>query len=231
MIKKLLFDVGDTLVDRKSWIVSLKELLYERFAAPNNISKEDSDKTFKMILDEIEKKSDLDPNIDKIGYVAENVPVALGAKLSKEDTEKLRIELFQLRIKNTKILDNSDKILQSLSKRFELYITSDARSENARDYLSLFDKKLFKDIFISEEVNARKSENGAMFKVFLERTKANPNECLVIGDDIVSDGSAKQFGMKLCIIDRKKAHLDFACDANISSLSELEGAINKINSK
>ncbi len=90
-------------------------------------------------------------------------------------------------IENTKPFDKTHKVLDSLSKRFKLYIITEGPSDAQRKVVDLLDlAQYIEDIFISGEAKKIKS-NGNLFRYALKVTKHDPREVVHVGDSYKRD--------------------------------------------
>lgn len=89
-------------------------------------------------------------------------------------------------------------------------------------------KKYFKDIFISEEIGYPKPNPKIFYYVF-KRIKVNPENTIIIGDNLNSDiKGGKEFGMKTCWFNpkNKKNVTAIQPDFEINELMELKKIIS-----
>lgn len=230
MIKYLLFDVAGTLIDNSQWRREPAGKFYDKFVRHRKINRGDFDAAFATLIKEIEEKERAGKYTDNVDNIVERLSVLLNIKLNPDEEKTFKKDLLEIRKMSTHIFDESQTLLTRLSKDYRLYILTNARSDNARSILELFGSTVFDGVFISQEAKVRK-DDGALFKVFLERSNVNPEECLMVGNEIDTDGKSRDFGIRFCYVERKAKGVESDYDIKISTLSELESAIAKLNQR
>ena len=122
-------------------------------------------------------------------------------------------------------IEGAKELLDDLKNRYELYAVTNgvAITQHMRINDSGLDK-IFKDIFISEEIGVQKPEK-AFFDYCFERIENfDKNEAIIIGDSLSSDiKGGNNAGIKTCWFNRdfskitEEVHIDY----EISKLSQI----------
>lgn len=121
------------------------------------------------------------------------------------------------------------RILLSLRDETKIYVASDGNAVKQWDKLIRLGIALFFDeVFISEEMRLEKSSK--FFKKVLRKIKANPEECLMVGDKPDSDVRyPKELGIKtIRLMAGKYSKQKSKADLEINYFYELPKAIKKL---
>jgi len=218
-IKCVIFDVGDTLLNRteagekaRASSPEIKILKKHGF----KFSKQQVKKAF----DSMNKKTKNLPSTvrlkDKTIY-ARTFMQELGLKPSKKLAWECEKNLYAEVRKHMKLMPHARSILKFLKKKkVMLCVISNTRTgSNLKAAKKLGIRKYFKHFIMTHEFGSIKSELR-VFKHALERINKNrkqkilPKECLMVGNDVQEDGAAKLVGMKTAILKptmHKKQHL------------------------
>lgn len=220
MLTSILFDVGGTIIDTGSWSSNIKEVAFKHIRNVHDVSEKEFDAYFSQAMSAMREKRRGNPHVDKIKEVAGSI----GDSVGMDDSGKRALEEYVkgYRLDNISTHDNAEHILADLHERFDLYVVSNSRTDNINSFLEKLPmKQLFKGVFISQELGARK-EDGELFRIFLEKTGLNPKNCLMVGNDPSTDGRSVDFGIPFCLIDRDGAQSGENYTFRIGSIEELE---------
>ena len=223
MLKAILFDIGDTIVDTSGWKNELYDALSEHISEAHGIDKTRFNSAFRAATSEMRTERSRDRHMDKIGFMSH----CLAEKLGLDGGAEQDIESFTkgFREHNRRLFDNSKALLSKLSKNYELYAVTNARVDNINEIMDSFSLRgLFKNIIISESSGATK-DDGGLFRVFLEKTGLNPKDCLMVGNDAKRDGKSLQSGIPFCFVDRNGDGLHESYSFRIENLGELDNVL------
>lgn len=217
MIKALFFDVDDTLLDFdlcsqqalqqtcKAFNIDYTLELFRRFETINKVLWARFDKG------EISRE-----------YIMEN---RFKLIFSNQPYEYIKINDFFLKaLSESAILTNNASItLNKLANDYDLYIASNSSINIQKNRLIKADiYHHFKAIFCSHEIGANKPSK-AFFDYCLDNCQYQPEEILMIGDNITSDiAGAHNAKLNTCLYDpNRKFDDNIECDYYITDLSEL----------
>lgn len=123
----------------------------------------------------------------------------------KETADKLEMEWFA----NYKLVPETKKLIQELSKKYKIFCLSDIFKERIAwldqkyNFLSWFDGGVF-----SFEVGARKP-NPLIFKAALKKARAKPEEVIFIDDKLKNIKAAEKLSIKtILFVSPKKLKSD-----------------------
>lgn len=110
--------------------------------------------------------------------------------------------------------------LKKLGEKYKLILISNTDCFSVTQVLDKFNlRKLFDRLFLSCEVHQIKTDKN-FFKLVLEEMRLSPEDCLMIGDSILSDmRAAEKAGIKAVLINRK-GRRDYP--TKIESLKDIE---------
>lgn len=229
MIKFLLFDVDDTLLDfKKGELFSLKKTFND-----HNINVTDDmlidyikiNKSLwkKLELNEITKQDVLD-NRFKIFFQKYNIalnPIAF----EKEYRNNLSNYPF--------LMDGCLELLNDLKDSYEIYLVTNGVKETQVRRLSLTGvDKLVRKAFISEEIGYNKPDINYFDYVFKNIPNFKKEEALIIGDSLSSDiKGGINAGIKTVYFkhDDNRDYLDYKIDYVISHLFDIYDILRKEN--
>jgi FMN phosphatase YigB (HAD superfamily) len=226
MIKAIIFDVGDSLVDTSTWKKNFPNAL-AKFLKKKNIEEEETLKILKKVMEKLQKIEKNNPHIDKIKIASQLF--SMEAKKEGYDVEASAIENFtsNFRKRNTKLKKGVYSLLKKLKKKYLLFVISDGTKSRVEEHLSRFKiRKFFDRVFISEEEGKTKKDNGELFEVFLKKTGLSPKECIVVGNDPSSDGKCLIFGIPFCLLWEKEEEPNCEYNFLISSFEEFPKILN-----
>lgn len=229
MIKAVLFDIDNTLLDFDAYV---KQAMREGFEEFNLIEYDDSMyDTFTRINSglwhDIEKGK---LTFDELLHIRWNrVFEALGITFDGYEFEKhFRGKLFT----NAIPVDGAHEILEYLSGRYILATASNGPYEQQINRLRVGDMyDRFLHHFISEKIGASKPSPEFFEYCMNEINKGAeepiaPYEVMMIGDSLTSDmAGARGFGMKTCYYDRHGKGTDEKVDYKIRELLEIRNIL------
>ena len=223
MLKALLFDIGDTIVDTSGWKNDLYTALSDYMSEAHGIDKAKLDSAFRAATSEMRTERSRNRHVDKIGFMGRSLAEKLG--LDPEVEKAIESFVKDFRKSHQRLFDDSKALLSATSKNYDLYAVTHARVENINDIMDRFSLHgLFKDVIISERSGAMK-DDGGLFRVFLEKTGLNPKDCLMVGNDAKRDGKSLQFGIPFCFVDRNGDGSHEPYTFRIGNLGELDNVL------
>ena len=194
MIKAVLIDIDDTLLDfRKSANTAIR-LCFEKYGllfTPHVID------TFHRINDELWRKIERKEitKQEMYGLRWTSVFEALGIDCDGNEMEPFfRSTLSGI----AEPVDNAYELLEYLYKKYPLYAASNSSFEHQRKRMTQSDMlKYFQKMFVSETVGALKPAKEFFDFCFNEMGNPTPNEVVIIGDSLTSDISGGvSYGLK-----------------------------------
>ena len=146
--------------------------------------------------------------------------------LNQSLSENISSLYIQNSPKQTKLLPNTKYILDFLKKKYQLHIITNGFKEvqivklkNSGIY------NYFQNIIISEEIGALKP-NKKIFLHAIDLCKSNSQECLMVGDDLISDIlGAKQVDVDQVFYNYNNIKVTSKPSYVISDLKELESIL------
>ena len=142
--------------------------------------------------------------------------------IDKELAEKISSLYVQDSPKKTKLIPHTKHVLSVLQKKYQLHIITNGFKEV--QFIKLKNSGIydyFQNIIISEEIGALKP-NKKIFLHAVNLCHSKPKECLMIGDDIISDVlGAKQVGIDQVFFNYHNIQGSFDANYTISDLNEL----------
>lgn len=221
MIKLLLFDIDNTLLDFKKcakfamdkafddWNIKPKSGYFEIFMQANNEFWDQLEKGY-ITRDELYKRR-WAKVFDIIG-IEDADPIAFEKDFVKN--------LYKSHDK----VNGVDEILEYLSKKYKMVIVSNSSYEEQKSRLKEADLlKYFDEIFTSEEVGHPKPQ--VEFFNFVKNNVGDirEEEMLIIGDSIKADiNGGINAGIKTCWFDFLKEDKDHPADFTIKDLLDLK---------
>ncbi|MDY4788444.1 MAG: YjjG family noncanonical pyrimidine nucleotidase [Bacilli bacterium] len=229
MIKFLLFDVDDTLLDfKKGELFSLKKAFNDHNINVTDDMLKDYIKINKSLwkkleLNEITKQDVLD-NRFKIFFQKYNIALdPIG--FEKEYRNNLSNYPF--------LMDGCLELLNDLKESYEIYLVTNGVKETQVRRLSLTGvDKLVRKAFISEEIGYNKPDINFFNYVFKNIPNFKKEEALIIGDSLSSDiKGGINAGIKTVYFmhDDNKDYLDNKIDYVISHLFDIYDILRKEN--
>ncbi|MBR5322771.1 MAG: YjjG family noncanonical pyrimidine nucleotidase [Clostridia bacterium] len=194
MIKAVLIDIDDTLLDFKRSSEEAIRLCFEHFSLDFN---DNVIKTFHEINDELWRKIERKELTKQEMYGLRWVTVfhALGIECDGVEMEVLfRSTLSGI----AEPVDYAYDLLEYLYKKYPLYAASNSSFAHQQKRMTQSDMlKYFKKMFVSETVGALKPAKEFFDFCFAEMGNPPPNEVVIIGDSLTSDISGGgSYGLK-----------------------------------
>ena len=122
--------------------------------------------------------------------------------------------------------------VESLSKQYKLYITSNGTSKIQAGRLESANiGHFFRDIFISQDIGINKPDKGYFDRCFARIPDFDPKKAMIVGDSLTSDIlGGKNAGIYTCWVNTtgKPGREDIQPDYEIQSLSQLEALLNSL---
>ncbi|MFA5764190.1 MAG: HAD family hydrolase [archaeon] len=157
---------------------------------------------------------------------------SIGINPSKKMCLQLAKEYYSFRIKNDFLISNALKVFKSLKKKKIIFgiITNTKSNANYKVAKNLEILKYFNFFLMSHKEKTKKSEIKIFYTMLNKinknrKHKIQPQECLIIGNDLNEDTIAKTIGMKTIILkkyiklDKKRPYLE--PDYYIDDLKEI----------
>lgn len=224
MIKNILFDLDDTLLDFK---MAEKHALKKTLLAYGIDPNEETVSLYSRINAsqwKLLEKGELDRSTLKVRRFAlfsEEIGIDLNAKeVASAYESNLAIGHF--------FIDGAPELLQALKCRYHLYVVTNGFARVQRSRLKSAQIESFFDaVFISEEIGAEKPSPDFFNACFKRIPDFRQNEAILIGDSITSDiKGGLQAGIKTVLFcpngkptERSPAHYE------ITRLSELKNIL------
>ncbi len=226
MIKAVLFDIGNTLIDLdKAYGIQLEKLPEWSVLQKHHIrvTREQYLEAARQISSQTKDYSKKDEPLYYQKEVMKILHIPWNEKIAHEMSEAYQ-QTQEKSIQKEAIMPRALEILDYLhEKGYVLGIVTDASSSISKKWVELIGRKhYFKTIIVSHEVKSKKSDL-IPFKKALEELQLKPEECLMVGD-MPGDMMAGKIGMKTCLFDRYKREIgmEMKPDYIISKLIEIK---------
>lgn len=218
--KFILFDADDTLFDfqkaeKEAFVKLLSEYNIEFNDEYYQIYKNENKRLWKEFeLGNIEKKE-----------IFDNRMILLFKELNiDDDPASASYRFLNYLALGTYLFDDTYKMLEKLSKKYQLYIiTNGAKIVQYPRLIKSGIDKFFIDIFISEEIGYQKPKKEFFDYVANTIENFKKEEAIVIGDSLTSDIiGAIEYGIDTCWYNPNKAKCEYDINYTISSINELK---------
>ncbi|RXK17515.1 HAD family hydrolase [Macrococcus sp. DPC7161] len=217
MIDAILFDLDETLLNRRKSLESFIESQYKILIEP------------KFNID-FQKYKNRFIELDDNGYTwKDEVYESLIKEFRLINLSKmLLLEDYILNFHKSVVpMDHLIETLDEISsKGIKLGIITNGRTDFQKNNIkALGIEKYFRSILVSEEIGIKKPDAN-IFYTALNQLNVSPSNSLFVGDHLHNDviGSMK-VGMKGILFDQYQKHLDF--ENRISTLLEIKNFINE----
>ncbi|MCM1113897.1 MAG: YjjG family noncanonical pyrimidine nucleotidase [Clostridium sp.] len=228
MIKNILFDLDDTILDFKmSERVALSKTLIELDIEPteyiiSQYSKYNISQWKRLELGEISRD---EVKINRYKLLFDDIGVDVSAKLATSIYEKnLAVGHY--------FIDGAEQMLHSLSKSYALHLVSNGTKAVQEGRLaSAGISHYFENIFISEVIGFEKPSEKFFDFCFKKMINFNKNNTIIIGDSLTSDiKGGHNAGIKTVWFnpDHLSCTGSIAPDYEIHSLYEVENLITAL---
>lgn len=129
-------------------------------------------------------------------------------------------------------LPGAKEALESLSPKYNLYLTSNGTSRvQAGRLKSANIAHYFKGIFISQEIGVNKPDREYFLRCFAKIPEFDPAKAMIVGDSLSSDIlGGRNAGIATCWVNsaHKPGRVDIPADYEIESLSQLESLLERL---
>ena len=129
-------------------------------------------------------------------------------------------------------LPGAEEAVQSLSKKYKLYLTSNGTARVQAGRLeSAGIRQYFREIFISQEIGFNKPDRQYFERCFARIPDFDPQKAMIVGDSLTSDILGGQnVGITTCWVnpDGKPGREGIRVDHQIQALSELESLLEHL---
>lgn len=223
MIKTILWDMDDTLLDFPAAESAALKSLFVQFGLPectddmiarySNINRSYWER---LERGEITKQEVLIGRYREF-FCGEGIDISIVEQFN---------EAYQLKLGDTIVfLDDSKTIVEDLKGRYAQYIVSNGTviAQTKKLQRSGFDQ-LMDGVFLSEEVGYEKPAREFFDKVLEEIPKTDKKEIMIVGDSLTSDMlGGKRAGIVTCWYNKKKTvnHTGLCPDYEIENLKEI----------
>jgi HAD superfamily hydrolase (TIGR01549 family) len=191
MIKAIIFDFGQTLVDsadgfRFAEKIAKEKIYLSLFPYPNG----DQWEIFLTQYRKIRKSFHAESNFSRPA-IWQAVYDHFHCKADFIKLEVLETEYWELVKSWTKPFPETINVLENLSKQFQLGIITNTQGQKTKDNhrISLFPgiEKFFETIIIAGESGLPPKPHAKPFSVCLEKMNLPPAEAIYVGDDLQKD--------------------------------------------
>lgn len=199
MKKIILIDLDNTLVDTDR----AHTLAFQR--ATSGISKN----SLTMATEKITTMKRCRPNDLTAEHVALHLQIALRTETSEFSVSELqnRYNLYtKVFYENLKIVNGAkDFLLKARENLLPVIVVSNGFLDTCVRKLSSTDLDVFISDIVTPEIYGFGKENNYLFKFILEEWGANPQNAIMIGDNLLVDGGCRQLGMEFFHITREES--------------------------
>ncbi len=222
MIKYLLFDVDNTLLDFRR---CADGALADSFREWGLLYDPDYLKTFLKVNDYYWKRLE-DGEITKEELFKTRFVTIFKLLNINVDGRAFEQTFIKYLYDSCACYEDTADVLKTLAESYDLYIISNASLDEQKNRLKRAGLlSYFKEVFTSEDVGYAKPDKRFFEHVYEKLGRPKKEEVLVIGDSLNADiRGGKGFGFKTCWISDKNSN---DADLSVPSLSELLRALRR----
>lgn len=227
MFECLLIDLDDTILDfKKAEHIAVKKTLADFGVEPTDAVCQRYSIINQWHWEAMERKEMTRQQVleGRFAVLFAELGVAVDAAVcSRCYTENLSVGHYYM--------PGAREAVERLSKKYQLYITSNGTAWVQRSRLSSTDlQQFFQDIFISQEIGYNKPAREFFNGCFAKIPDFDPKRTMIIGDSLSSDIlGGKNAGIATCWVNPgHKPVGDISPDYQIESLSQLEALLETL---
>ncbi|MEI7961065.1 MAG: HAD-IA family hydrolase [archaeon] len=239
MIKCIIFDFGDTLVNTKRKTIEAHMVEYARFLNKHGFYFS-SDKVIAAHKATEKTWSSFDEKSKQIRRLWEKTFLkALGVNPTNKLCFAMEKAYYYFRIKNDKLMPNTIKTLKKLKKQgIRLCVVTNTKTNTNYVLAKEFKILQYFDYFLRSHKEGTIKSELKIFHLLLEKLNKNrknkilPSECLMVGNNLNEDTAASQIGMKTVILKKyiyvNKTKAFFEPDYYIDDLIEIVNIVAEL---
>lgn len=211
MIRAILFDLDDTLVDFKGMkTAAISEAAKAMVKAGLDMSVKTANRKLSTVYwEDIEFNTAISEFLKRVGKLDDRI---LAAGINGYIKGKLA---------TTKTVDGGLQTLRQLKKKYKLAVVTDAPSLKAWQRLNLMGIDNMFDAVVTFDDTGRKKPDSLPFKIALRKLGVKPEEAVMVGDwyerDVIG---AKNLGMKAVLVG-KACGIEDHCVRDIKGLLQI----------
>lgn len=228
MIKFILFDLDDTIID---FTKCEKESVLKAFSKYEIMPAEQMANRYSEI------NYDMWKNLERNLLSRDQLKIERFRILFEEfkvDVPPILVAReYEERLKNSyHLMENAEKVVSKLAKTYKLYIATNGTVAVQQPRIEKLDiLKYFQDYYISEEMGANKPSKSFFLPVFESIPDFKKEECVIIGDSLTADVKGGNImGIKTIWFNRFNDELpsEYNPDYVVYSLDEIPAILNKM---
>ncbi len=191
MIKAIIFDFGQTLVDSADGFRSAEKIAKEKIF--NHLFPNHNSGQWEAFISEyrqVRKKFHVESNFSR-PEIWQAVCDCFKNKTNLEVFEEMENEYWNIVKSKTNPFPETLDVLEKLIKKYQLGIITNTQGQKSKNNhrIALFPEieKYFKTIIIAGESNIPAKPHGNPFDLCLKEMKLKPDEAIYVGDDFQKD--------------------------------------------
>jgi len=200
VVKAILFDFDDTLVDFKSGLQKAHEMLAKKIFERHNVY---GPTTVKLLYDIDLKYCRKAPNsspelFDRHIWIKEYF-ISVGIKVTKKEIDELVMFYWRFVLEGVRPMPHAEKVLAGLKKwcKIAVMTDSDGNSHTKIERAKISGLMKYIDVFIDSDKIHKNKPNKTFYEKILKKLDVLPHECIMVGDKPQVDLKlAKSLGMK-----------------------------------